>query len=165
MNWSAHSPLSSLAATTHKFQASVCSIPIIPPCWWYQGRRGSQQGSHWGWLTLSADTEGEVFSAHRDLIIHFPVTSSPAVYVAHLWFVQTAEQNWTATSATQNWGISSPEVPNIIPPFNFASSLQLLKCDSKKAVVKTEVFQLPHLINKETSSFLLSLSKEAWTCS
>lgn len=72
-NWSAHSPPSPLAATTHKFQASVCAIPIIPPCWWYQGRRGSQQGSQMRWLTLSADTESEMFSAHRDLIIHFPV--------------------------------------------------------------------------------------------
>lgn len=53
---------------------------------------------------------------------------------------------------------SSPAVPNILPSFNFAASLQLLKRDSKKAVVKREVFQLPHLINKETKQFSPSFS-------
>lgn len=71
----------------------------------------------------------------------------------------TAAHHRTANSAAQNWGTFFPcGASDILLSSHFTASLQLLKYDSRK-LVKKEVFQLQHLINKEAGNFLFQIQR------
>lgn len=93
----------------------------------------------------------------------FPIMSSPVVMCSTS---AACSNSWTPVySKLCSWKlrhIFPPVVPNILLSFNFTASLQLLKYDSRKTAIKRKVFQLQHLINKETHNFLLQIQRRGF---
>lgn len=98
---------------------------------------------------------------HTEASTHFPIMSSP-VFMSSTSVA--CSESWTllySKICSSKLGEFFPPVaPSILPSLHFTASLQWKeKYYSRKSVVKREVFQLQHPINRETGNFLLQIQR------